>query len=89
MRKKVMTLAIDIGASFVKAAVLNQAGRYVAPPARSPTPERTNPPALLDVLDELAAELPRFHRMAVGFPGVAKKGTIITAPNLGGRWSGF
>jgi sugar (pentulose or hexulose) kinase len=30
MRKKILTLAIDIGASFVKVVVLNEAGRFVA-----------------------------------------------------------
>ena len=39
---------------------------------------------------KLAARLPPFDRISVGFPGVVKGGTAITAPNLGTEhWAGF
>ena len=38
---------------------------------------------MLLLLDRLAQSLPAFDRISVGFPGVVKRGRIITAPNLG------
>ena len=48
---------------------------------RDPAP----PDRVLRLLDRLRAALPAFDRVSVGFPGVVKRGRIVTAPNLGTR----
>jgi polyphosphate glucokinase len=83
------TLGVDIGGTNVKASVLNREGGLVAEQVRTPTPKPATPKAVLKAIAELAARLPSFHRISVGFPGVVKSGTTITAPNLGTEyWAG-
>jgi polyphosphate glucokinase len=84
------TLGVDIGGTNVKASVLDRTGALLANQLRSPTPKRATPQAVLDTIAKLAAQLPSFHRISVGFPGVVKGGRTMTAPNLGTRhWAGF
>jgi len=84
------TLAVDIGGSNIKAAVLDSAGHLVAPQLRAPTPKEATPQAVLETIAGLAVQLPSIQRISVGFPGVVKGGKILTAPNLGTRhWAGF
>jgi polyphosphate glucokinase len=84
------TLAVDVGGSHVKADVLDGVGAPIATQQRAPTPRKATPRAVLDTIAALAARLPTFDRISVGFPGVVKSGQIVSAPNLGTRrWSGF
>lgn len=84
------TLAIDIGGTSVKASVLNYAGVLAAERIRCPTPKPSTPALILESIHALAAQLPSFDRISVGFPGVVKAGTMLTAPNLGTEhWAGF
>jgi polyphosphate glucokinase len=84
------TLAIDIGGTNTKASVLDRAGRLTAERIRCPTPKPATPVSVIASMAALATQLPTFDRISVGFPGVVKAGTVITAPNLGtGNWSGF
>ena len=84
------TLGVDIGGTNIKASVLDAAGRLVAEQIRTPTPKPATPQAVLDAIAKLAAQLPPFHRVSVGFPGVVHGGRVLTAPNLGTRyWLGF
>jgi polyphosphate glucokinase len=84
------TLAIDIGGSNIKASVLDEGGALVAAKVRTPTPKPATPAAVLDSIAALAAQLPRFDRVSVGFPGVVRAGTVRTAANLGTQhWRGF
>lgn len=58
--------------------------------ARVDTPKRLTPTQLVSIAAQLASELPPFDRISVGFPGVVRKGVILTAPNLGTpRFKGF
>jgi polyphosphate glucokinase len=82
------TFALDIGGTVIKAAVLDAAGRPVAAPVRAPTPRPATPAAVLRVVMGLAAAAPRFHRVAVGFPGVVQDGVTRTAVNLHPAWRG-
>ena len=85
-----MTLAIDIGGTGLKASVLDAEGNMVTPRVRVPTPHPSPPGVVLEALVKLVEPLPPFDRASVGFPGVVRKGKIITAPNLGqDDWSGF
>src|SRR5579885_2042091 len=85
------TLAIDIGGSGIKLALLDAKGEIVAGPKRVPTPKPTAAPELVTELIRNAAEgLPGFDRVSVGFPGAVRDGRVKTAPNLGTElWAGF
>jgi polyphosphate glucokinase len=84
------TLGIDIGGTGLKAAVLDAAGRMVVKRVRTPTPSPSTPSAVLDKLAGLIEPLPPFDRISIGFPGVVRRGMVITAPNLGTKaWRGF
>lgn len=85
-----LTLGVDIGGSRIKASVLDRAGGLMAKEVGAPTPKPANPQAVLDTIDRLASALPGFDRISVGFPGVVRGGSVVTAPNLGtDAWSGF
>jgi polyphosphate glucokinase len=97
------TLALDIGGTGLKGSVLDTADRMVADRVSVPTPYPLPPQRLLDTLVELIRPLPGFERVSAGFPGVVRKGRVLTAPQfstekgLGSRivpelvkdWSGF
>jgi polyphosphate glucokinase len=84
------TLAIDIGGTNLKASVLDRSGSEIVKRAEVPTPHPAPPEAVLPLLEELARSLPPYDRVSVGFPGVIKRGRIMTAPNLGtADWHGF
>lgn len=84
------TLAIDIGGSFLKLAVLDPAGKIVGERQRVATPSPAKPQAVLATLQEMAGNVPAFDRISVGFPGVVRDNIVRTAPNLGTEfWAGF
>jgi len=88
--KAVHTLALDIGGTGLKASVLDISGNMVADRVRIPTPHPCPPETLVAALKELVKPLPSYDRISVGFPGVIRDGTIITAPNLDtALWHGF
>ena len=76
-------LAIDIGGTGLKAAVLSFDGALLTERARIETPHPTTKEALTDALMKLVEPLPGYEFVSVGFPGVVRNGKIITAPNLG------
>ena len=77
------TLAIDIGGTGIKMIVLDADAKPVNERARTLTPKPATPEALLSVIKTMAAEQPAFDRVAVGFPGIVKRGVTFSAPNLG------
>jgi len=84
------TLAIDIGGTGLKASVLDKHGRMIVERVRLPTPDPCPPKVLLRALVELAAPLPSFERISIGFPGVVRGGSIVTAPHFGNKaWRGY
>ncbi len=85
-----VTLALDIGGTGLKASLLNEQGEMVTEKVHIPTPHPCPPDLFLQSLDELITPLPKFDRVSVGFPGVVRKGRILTAPNLDHHgWAGF
>jgi polyphosphate glucokinase len=84
-----VTLAIDIGGSGLKAMLLDPNGKPVSERQRVETPKTPTPHAVLAALDELRKPLAAFDRVSVGFPGVIKKGMVLTAANLNPQWVGF
>jgi len=78
------TLAIDIGGSGIKAALLDNDGSMIGKRQRVPTPSNpVAPEALVGALDKAASPLGDFERVSVGFPGYVRDGRVLTAPNLG------
>ena len=78
-----VTLAVDIGASAVKASVVDATGEPLANRERVATPRPCTPARLVKATLTLARKLPPFDRVSVGFPGVVDRGIVYTAPNLG------
>lgn len=77
------TLAIDIGGAGLKAAVLNNDGKMITERLRVRTPPDCPPDMMVKMLAELVAPFKSYDRVSVGFPGVVRRGKILTAPNLG------
>ncbi|MGH6846984.1 MAG: ROK family protein [Methylocella sp.] len=87
---KPLTLAIDIGGSHLKAAVLNASGKMSTDPVRVKTPKPAMPDTVVAALISLSQRLGQFDRVSIGFPGVVRADFVLTAPNLGTKeWHGF
>jgi polyphosphate glucokinase len=97
------TLAIDIGGTGLKASVLDAEGRLLADRVRVATTYPVTPEEMVDQLVKLVQPLPAADRVSVGFPGVVRRGHVLTAPHfvtksgpgtkvvkeLVARWTGF
>jgi polyphosphate glucokinase len=77
------TLAIDVGGTGVKMALLDAEGRMASDRLRVPTPYPCLPHVVLDTIAGLAKQLPRYDRISLGFPGVVRQGRVLTAPHFG------
>jgi polyphosphate glucokinase len=78
------TLAIDIGGTGIKAALLDDTGSLIGERQRVPTPPKpVTPEDLVRAIDQAASPLGTFERVSVGFPGYVRDGRVVTAPNLG------
>ncbi len=90
-RKKI--LAVDIGGSGLKAALIDRRGRLLTERRRVKTPHPSPPREVLGALSELVRPLALDSTVigvSVGFPGVVREGRVLTAPNLGTEdWRGF
>lgn len=75
-------LAIDIGGTGIKAAILSSEGEMLTERLRVETPRPCKPDELADAIVNLVEPFSGFECVSVGFPGVVRHGTIITAPNL-------
>lgn len=76
------TLAIDVGGTGIKASVLDAADHMAADRVRVPTTYPLEPSRFVDVVSSLVAPLPAYDRVSVGFPGVVRKGHVVTAPHF-------
>jgi polyphosphate glucokinase len=82
-------LAFDVGGSFVKAGVVDvAAGCLAGEVLRRPTPEGAAPADVMDLLGDMAADLPSSGPIGLAFPAVAKRGVALTAANVDKRWIG-
>lgn len=85
-----LTLAFDIGGSHLKAGVLSPTGEMITDRVRIVTPRPAKPEAVVDGLVGMAKQLKRFDRITIGFPGVVRRDTVYTAPNLGNKlWNRY
>jgi predicted TIM-barrel fold metal-dependent hydrolase/predicted NBD/HSP70 family sugar kinase len=85
------TLAVDVGGTGIKLAVLDGSGQIVGESVRVPTPPKpVAPETLIAAIDAAIPALGHFERVSVGFPGAIRRGRIFTAPNLGtDLWADF
>ena len=84
-KSEVATLAIDVGGSGIKGAVLDASGQMVTKRVRASThyplpPD--GPTGMVETLVRLAGKLPQATRVAIGFPGVVRDGRILVAPHF-------
>jgi polyphosphate glucokinase len=83
------TLAIDVGGTGIKAAVLDEKGRMVTERQRIRTPRNATPKKVTAIIAKLAGMSGEFDRVSAGFPGVVKDGVVYGAANLGKGWKNF
>lgn len=76
------TLVIDVGGTGLKAAVLDARGSMLSERVRIPTTYPSPPDKLVEKLGTLVAPLPAFDRVSVGFPGVVRRGVVLSAPHF-------
>ena len=84
-----LTLSVDIGGTGIKMMVLDASGKPVTDRLRALTPTKPTPERVLELLDQMRAQMPDFDRVSVGFPGVVKDGVTIEAHNLDPAWAEF
>ena len=83
-------LAIDIGGTGLKAAIVSPAGKMLTGKRRIKTPYPCPPAAMIEALLGLVAPLKKYDRIAIGFPGVVRGDIVLTAPHFGTReWARF
>jgi len=81
---------LDIGGTGLKAMLLDEKGTPMTDRVRVETPRPCPPKVLLKNFKTLVSSLAPYDRIAAGFPGVVRKGVVVTAPNLGtDDWHGF
>jgi len=78
----VNTLAIDVGGTGLKGAILDAQGQMVTERVRMDTPYPCTPTTLVDSLVSITSGLGVFHRVSVGFPGLVRDGRVIEVPSL-------
>lgn len=84
-----ITLSVDIGGSGIKGMLLDAKGQPLSERQRIPTPKTPTPAAVLKCVDKIAAALPGFDRVSVGFPGVIRQGVTYLSVNLHPLWKNF
>jgi polyphosphate glucokinase len=76
------TLAFDIGGTGLKANILDAKGGFVADRVRVPTTYPMSPDLMVEKLNGLAKKLPEADRISAGFPGMVRRGHILSAPHF-------
>jgi polyphosphate glucokinase len=84
-----ITFCLDIGGTGIKGFTADAADRPTSERIRLETPHPATPEAMLEVMAQIARQMPSFDRVASGFPGVVVQGRTLTAPNLDPSWHGF
>jgi len=79
-RARQRTLAIDVGGSGVKCALLDARGEMASERLREDTPERFTPAQLVALIARMAKQMPRFDRVAVGIPGIVHRDVVYALP---------
>lgn len=78
----VLTLAIDVGGTYLKASVLNPKGGMITEQVKISTPYPCQPTDFLEAIRKLTSRLPQAHRVSMGFPGLIRHGRVVEVPSL-------
>ncbi len=84
-----LILAIDVGGSSIKAAILQEDTCTILARSQIPTPHPANPDAIIAALIDLISTMGDYDRLAIGFPSVVERGVTRGAINLHPDWDGF
>jgi polyphosphate glucokinase len=79
------TLAIDVGGSHIKTALLGKSGDLVSAVQKTDTPKRLTPGTLLKEIVRGAKQVEHYDRVAVGIPGVVSNNIVYSLPVSGRR----
>jgi polyphosphate glucokinase len=83
-------LAIDIGGTGLKAAIVDTHGRFLTERLRVKTPGHRRPNEVVPALLTLVAPLKGYDHISIGFPGYVRDGKVFTAPNLNTKaWKAY
>lgn len=77
-----LTLAIDVGGTGLKAAILDADGVQAADRVRVATAYPCPPAVLVAAIQSLVRPLPSWDRVSVGFPGMVRAGRVLSAPHF-------
>jgi polyphosphate glucokinase len=83
-------LGIDIGGSGIKGAPVDtDTGILLKPRFRLPTPSPAKPEPVTRTVEKIADHFNWKGSLGIGFPGVVRKGTTLTAANIHDDWIGL
>jgi polyphosphate glucokinase len=83
-------LGMDIGGSYLKAAVVDATGRMLTGRLKLNTPDPCPPKVMVRALLQLVRPLTGYNHLAIGFPGVVRGGRVLTAPHWdNSKWANF
>jgi polyphosphate glucokinase len=88
-RAKERILAIDVGGTGLKAAIIDAHGKMETERLKVATPHPCPPDVLVEKLVELVRPLVKPlppTQISIGFPGVVRDNHVLTAPNLGNEY---
>lgn len=86
-----IAFGIDIGGSGIKGAPVDtESGEFTEDRVRIPTPEKSTPEAVSDIIAELLSEfeLPEDTPIGVAFPAPIDHGVVRSIANLDESWTG-
>lgn len=83
-------LAIDVGGSHLKAAIIDEHAKMLTDKVKVKTPDPCPPQTMVKTLVDLVKPLGTYDHISIGFPGVVRDGKVITAPHWDDKeWPDF
>lgn len=83
-------LALDIGGSYLKGAIIDARGKMLTERLKVATPKACTPKQMVDALVGLTKPFPPHDHISIGFPGVVRGGRVLTAPHWSTKkWANF
>jgi polyphosphate glucokinase len=77
-----LTVCVDVGATSLKAAIVDPQGRLVGDRVKVKTTWPMTPQRLVEEVARLVVRLPQADRLALGFPGPIDDGVVVSGANL-------
>jgi polyphosphate glucokinase len=77
-----LTVSVDVGATSLKAAIVDAGGELVGDRVKLRTTWPMTPSRLVEEVARLVVRLPRADRLALGFPGPVLDGVVVSGANF-------